>query len=580
MSIIAGIYCRHENKIIPNHICEELKKLISRQADEDIIVFKNDRTFFAKVDVGTFTGVGFFEDSAGGITLVAGEPILTNLQFQSREKDLVQIHEGLNQSNFDSLKTANGVFCAVSSQNGILTLIADKLGIRPLYYWISEDYVIFATALRLLENLSVIPKQMNVRAVTEIAGLGYPLSNRTPYENIFVLKSAEIVQIKNNEISSLKYWSWDTVRISDESEEHLLSTLYERFNASVTRRLNEDKTTISYLSGGLDSRCIVGALINAKVQIHTFNFARPNTQDQILGRYFAAKANVIHNEVPKESGDHVPDYSMKMVEAWKNSSNRQTFPVERPNLIWSGEGGSVALGHVHLNQKIVDLMRSGKIDEAINEYIQREHIYLSSKLLQKKIFGELSALLKKGIKEELELLNHQDSARNFYLFLLQNDQRRKLHGHFENTDLHRLEFQLPFFDSSVLETIISIPLDLCLRHQFYVKWLYLFPDFVTSVSWQAYPGHEPCPLPIPDGLSYQWDDKYQINEQKSLNRKLINQAKELLNAPDFPSDILSRNNIRLAVFLHRTGWRDYSYIIENAKTYYKYWKICQGNYHL
>lgn len=580
MSIFAGIYCRQENKIIPNQICDELNQLVSRNADADRIVFKNDRNYFVKVGFGVFNEVGHFTDSNGGISVLAGEPLLSNSDEPNRKDDLIKIHQELENSSFEPLTYAQGVFCLVNSQNNQLTLVTDKLGIRPIYYWFNEDFVIFASALRILENLSIIPKKMSVRAVTEVAALGYPLGNRTPYENVFVLKAAEVVQFKDQKVTSAKYWNWDQVKTSTESEEKLLSQLYQRFNQAVIRRLKKDKTTIAYLSGGLDSRCIVGALVGANAQVHTYNFARPNTQDQILGREFAKIAKVIHTEIPKESGDIVPDYSAKMAEAWEKSANRQSFPADHPNLIWSGEGGSVALGHVHLTQKIVDLMRADKINEAIAEYTQREHIYLSPKLLQPNVFPEVSALLKKGISEELAELNHQDAARNFYIFLLQNDQRRKLYGHFENIDLHELEFQLPFFDSAVLETIISIPIEMCLRHQLYVKWLYLFPQIVTSVSWQAYPGHEQCPLPIPEGLSYQWDDKYQNNEQKTKNRHLVKQGKEMLKSQDFPTDILSRKNIRLAVWIHQTGWRDYSYIIENANTFYRYWKICKGNYSL
>lgn len=578
MSIIAGIYCRQENQIIPDRICEELKDLISRNSGDDIIVFKNNRTYFAKIDVGAFGETGHYRDSQEGFSIIAGEPLIPNTQ--NREKDLIQIHQGLSNSDFEVLTKARGVFCGASFQNETLTLMTDKLGIRPVYYWVNENYIIFASALRILEKLSVIPKKMNIQAVTEIAGLGYALSDRTPYENIFLLKSGEVLQVKNEDISRTKYWHWDKIETSAESEKELLEKLYRRFEAAVIQRLRNDTTTIAYLSGGLDSRCIVGALYDIKAQIHTFNFARPNTQDQILGRDFAEKAQVIHTEIPKEPGDHVPDYSAKMAAAWSSSEFRKSHPAERPNLIWSGEGGSVALGHVHLARKIAELMRAGEKDEAITEFIQREHIYVSPKLFNRNVFAELSKVIHRSIKEELEAIHTTDPARQFYLFLMLNDQRRKLANHFENIDLHRLEFQLPFFDSEVLETIVSIPVEMCLEHKFYVKWLYLFPNIVTSVSWQAYPGHEPCPLPIPEGLSYQWDDKYQINEQKSLKRKLINQGKEILNAKDFPADILSKNNIRLAVWLHQTGWRDYSYIIENAGVYYKYWRICKGEYNL
>ena len=583
MSIIAGIYVRDEKREIPERIRGDLKKLISRRADEELFVFESDRVFFVKAETGAFGDAGIFcADAENSISILAGEPLLADADAGSRALDLRRIHESLARKNTEILAAAQGVYCLANyrSDDQSLILIADRLGVRPLYYWIGENYVVFSTALRVLENLSEIPKKMNVRAVTEIAALGYALGDRTPYEDIFLLKPGELLEVRSEQVSQTNYWRWDAIKTSVENEENLLRELYQRFKDAVSRRLQNDTTSVAYLSGGLDSRCIVGCLADAGARVHTFNFARPNTQDQILGRRFAEMVDTIHTEVPKDAGDHVPDYSQKMAEAWEESENREAFPAEHPALVWSGEGGSVALGHVHLSRKIVELMRVGQKDEAITEFLSREHIYLSPKLLHPRVLDKISAFLRQGIREELDGFDCEDAARGFYLFLLLNDQRRKLAKHFENIDLHRLEFQLPFFDGAFLETIISIPIERCLEHKFYVKWLGCFPKAVSSVAWQAYPGHEPCPLPVPEGLSYQWDQAYQADEQKSLDRKLVAEAKELLKSEDFPVPILNKINIRLAVWLHRTGWRDYSYIIENAGVYHKYWRICKGDYSL
>ena len=316
------------------------------------------------------------------------------------------------------------------------------------------------------------------------------------------------------------------------------------------------------------------------VRIHTFNFARPNTQDQVLGLEFAREINAIHMEVPKQPGDLVPDYSSLMAEVWAASANRRVAPAERPAIVWSGEGGSVALGHVHLSEAIVDLMRAGQIDAAIEEYIRREYVHVSPKLFRTKVSTSLAGVINRGIHEELANLHCRDKARNFYLYLLLNDQHRKLAGHFENIDLHRLEFQLPFFDSDVLTAIAAVPIDLCLRHEFYVKWLALFPPAVTSVAWQVYPGHQPCPVPVPGGLAYQWSNEYQSAERSTQKRREVKQATELLRASDFPGNILSKRNLRLAAWVHATGFRDYAYLIESALIYYNCWKKCDGQYDL
>jgi asparagine synthase (glutamine-hydrolysing) len=584
MTLIAGIVSR-TNQPVSVSACQSLRQSISRSSADEVKVFQNERSCLLKVDIGAFGERSWRADENGAVTLLAGEPLLDlggGRTGQSRAEDLALIHEGCAGGDLEVLRRADGVFCAVHYQpaNGALCLIADKLGLRPLYYWIDDEHVIFATALRMLEALPEIPKTMDVRAVTEMVGLGYPLGNRTPYANIFVLKAAEVVQVSAKEISRRHYWRWDDIMPAAEAEEDLLRELYGRFETAVARRNRNDTTTVAYLSGGLDSRCLTAALHSQHVRVHTFNFARPGTQDQIFGLDFARQISAIHEEIPKAPGDQVPDYSLLMAKVWSTSHHRQAQAVERPGLVWSGEGGSVALGHVHINQRIVDLARAGEIDAAIEEYVEREYVYVSPKLFRPEVFASLGGVIKEGIRGELDDFHCHDPARSFYLFLMLNDQRRKLASHFESIDQHRLEFQLPFFDSAFLASIVAIPIDLCLRHRFYVNWLAYFHDSVTSVPWQVYPGHEPCPLPIPEGLSYQWAEEYQTAERATQKQRLLKQASELLRAADFPDKILNKRNLRLASWIHSTGWRDYEHIIDAARTYHRYWHTCGGEYAL
>lgn len=582
MTLIAGILSRNDRPI-PDSASESLRQSISRHGKDEVSVFKDDRSYFVKVDIGAFHEPGLFAESNGALSMLAGEPLLTlsaDASGQSRQQDLVLIHEGFMRGDRKILRRAEGTFCAANYQpdSATLYLIADKLGIRPLYYWANEDYFAFASALRILENLPLIAKQIDLRAVTEIVALGAPLGARTPYANISVLKSAEILQVTDGKISRDCYWRWDEIEPASSLEQTHLKEVYERFQTAVARRVRKDRTTVAYLSGGLDSRCLVAALVDHGVHVHTFNFARPGTQDQIFGNSFAREISTVHEAIPKEAGDHVPDYSSLLSRAWSATRDRLNERATRPSLAWSGEGGSVLLGHVHMNQTIVDLMREGRIDDAIENFFQCEYVYLPRKLFQAKIFNALAGLIKEGIKAELNDLHHGDAARNFYLFLMLNDQRRKLSDHFENIDLHRLEFQLPFFDCAFIASIIRAPIEPCLNHRFYTKWLAHFHPAVTSVPWQVYPGHEPCPLPIPPELIYQWDERHQSAERALQKQRVTKQASELLTATDFPNKILNKRNLRLATWIHSRGWRDYEHVIKVARTYHTYWRACQGKH--
>lgn len=579
MTLIAGILSRNDQPVADS-ACASLRRAISRNSVDEVQIFKDHRSFFAKVEIGAFRDPGVFHDATGALSLLAGEALLGNLDIAAnRLKDLTTIHEQAIRANWNVLREADGTFCIVhyQPQTETLYLVADKVGVRPLYFWLDDNLVVFASALRILEELPFVPKKMDLRAVTEIVALGTPLADRTPYAGIFLLKPAEIVQIRNQKISRSSYWRWDEIKTETSPEPIRLAAVYDRFQTAIKRRNRNDETTVAYLSGGLDSRCIVAALCHEGVRVRTVNFARPGTQDYYFGNDFADKMGSIHQSIPKERGDSVPDYSSLMAKA-QAEMNRIHGSVERPQLVWSGEGGSMLLGHIHLSEALIELMRAGKIDRAIEEFVRMEQLDVPVKLLRPQVSNSVRDVIKQGLHEELDQLHAEDAGRNFYLFLVQNDQRRKLMAHFENLDLHRLEFQLPFFDAAFLTSVIATPLDWCLKHRFYNKWLSLLPAPVTSVPWQAYPGHEPCPLPVPEDLAYQWDDSYRAEEDESRKQKVIEQASQLLRSADFPDQILTRRNLRLAKWIHSIGWRDYKYAIEAAQTYYAYWQKCDGQF--
>jgi asparagine synthase (glutamine-hydrolysing) len=578
MSLIAGILNRHDHPL-PDSISSSLAQSISRNPADEVTEFRYTNAFFARVDFGAFGVPGVLTDQQGALSLLTGEALLRDsVRDSNRQKELRILHDRCLLNNRDVFKSADGTFSFVhyQPQTETLTLVADKLGVRPLYFWIDDELVVFASTLRVLEECPLVPKQMDLRAVTEMVGLGAPLGDRTPYLGIRLLKAGEIVEITKETFSARSYWRWDQIETSRDPEPARLQTVHDHFQTAVQRRIKNDKATAAYLSGGLDSRCVVAALRRVEVKVHSFNFARPGTQDYLFGNDFAERIGSIHQSLPKERGDSVPDYSLLMAEALANSNPDQ----EHPRLVWSGEGGSVLLGLVHLNESIIEAMRAGNIGRAIEEFLEREQTQIPAKLFRPHVLENTGDLIKQGLREELEDLNATDAGRNFYLFLMLNDQRRKLAHHFENLDLHRLEFHLPFFDGAFLESVIATPLDLCLRHKLYVKLLTLFAPAVTAVPWQAYPGHEPCPLPIPEQLAYQWDENYQAKENVARKRRVLRQASELLRSVHFPHQILSKRNLRLAALLHSTGWRDYQYAIEAAETYYKYAKNCGGNFSL
>jgi hypothetical protein len=270
-----------------------------------------------------------------------------------------------------------------------------------------------------------------------------------------------------------------------------------------------------------------------------------------------------------------------MAEAWNASQERVAQPAERPGLVWSGDGGSVTLGHVYLNRAMVDAARTGDAQTAMQLSNHGWGSEVPRRLLRSDLLASLSGKSpRKGLREELDALHCDDAGRCLHLVLMHNDQRRHLAAHFEGIDLSRLEYQLPFFDSAFVESVLRVPIDFCLGHKLYMQWLRYFPEVVLSMPWQAYPGHEPCPLPTPSGVAYQWGEEVSRMRLAAERRDLLRQGAQMLGSSNFPKPLLRRHFLRLATWLYRLRLGDVGYVIRVAHRYCEYWSKCNGRYDL
>lgn len=573
MTLIAGIFNR-KGQPLADSVCRELAQSVSRHPEDVIETIRKPDAFFAKLDLGAFNSKGLIE-CGEAISLLTGEPLLEGAS-RDRNNDLGNLHEDLLKRKFERLRDASGAFTIAHyrSQTPSLTFIGDKCALRPLYFWVSDEFVVFASALRIIEACSLVPKKMDLRGVTEIVALNTTLGDRTPYVDVHRLTPGLIVEINGDQIRHESYWRWDQIDSSGESEAARLEAVHDAFAHAIGRRMGRDQSTSAFLSGGLDSRLIVAALREHGATVHSVNFALTGTQDQFLGDEFARQAGTIHQSIPRETGDQVPDYSSLMAAVLQNGKR----DCERPRVVWSGEGGSTTLGFVRFTESIVEQLRAGQIDSVIDWFIRDEATQVPTKMFRPHVLDDAMETVRQGVREELSKFEAADPAWNLYMFLTLSDQARKLTRHFENIDLHRLEFQTPFFDPNLLQAVLASQLDWFLRHKFYHKLLPHFGTAAARVPWQSYPGHEPCPLPIPPDLTYQWNQQHWANERSVKRQSIVARALRLLRESDFPNHILDRRKLRVAALIHSTGWRDYQYAIEAAETYSRYSAICRGEF--
>ena len=126
---------------------------------------------------------------------------------------------------------------------------------------------------------------------------------------------------------------------------------------AVERYLGSDTSTISTLSGGLDSRTIATELQRRGVELECLNFSRNHSQDASYGQEFAA-----YHHIPLHS-IRVTDTQELTVEQrlgkhWQSESFEYYDKLSRPRLFWSGNGGSVCVGQIYTGEAIVESMQT------------------------------------------------------------------------------------------------------------------------------------------------------------------------------------------------------------------------------
>src|SRR5262245_29498498 len=361
MSIITGIFVRSRNESLPVDLSQSLIRLLAARSEDTVYISERPLCVFAKVDYEIFDSPAMLVQGSSS-SMLAGEPRLvrqpsSSVGKQSRFQDLCSLTNGLPK-DLSALQAAQGVFCAAyyNTDSHELHLIADKLGVRPLYYWVSEKYVIFSSVLWVLERLPVVPKQLDIRAIAELSVLGCSFGQRTPYRDIQCLRSAEMITFSSRSVQAARYWRWDQIPVSTSSEPELLDAAHAAFGAATGSLAKQDKTVFSFLTGGMDSRCVVASLRERGITVQTFAFGSARSQEKTFAAEYARQAGTIHHEgsYDRRSGEPLPSMLARYLE-----NARLAEPLaERPRLIWSGNGGSVGLGSVYITSAVVDRLRA------------------------------------------------------------------------------------------------------------------------------------------------------------------------------------------------------------------------------
>lgn len=180
-----------------------------------------------------------------------------------------------SEYGIECLKYLRGEFAFLIYDSNCNRLIAgrDRFGIKPLYYSICPDGILFASEAKALFQLGHAPK-WDSSAVFENDHFFLLQQDKTLFSGVNQVKPGHYILYEGSTILSKQYWDINFPN-SDQSkstlpEEHYSKELERLLHESVKMRLVADVPIATYLSGGLDSASILGIAAKYTNKLESF----------------------------------------------------------------------------------------------------------------------------------------------------------------------------------------------------------------------------------------------------------------------------------------------------------------------
>ena len=154
-----------------------------------------------------------------------------------------------------------------------LVLARDRVGIKPLSYWVTPDGIAFCSELRSLLALDRFPRRLDDRGMAAFLSLGYVPDPLAAFAGVAKLPPGHVLTWSAERgVAVQRYWTPVVAETPVVDEASAVERLRELLAAAVGSHLEAEVPLGAFLSGGLDSSTVVALMARgAAIEPHTFS---------------------------------------------------------------------------------------------------------------------------------------------------------------------------------------------------------------------------------------------------------------------------------------------------------------------
>lgn len=198
------------------------------------------------------------------------------------------------------------------------TIRVDRFSTIPFYYALHKGSLYGATKLDLL--LEDLPKdfsrKLDAVAAIEFLRMNCMLGDKTLLEGVARIPPGSELRFDKatGELKITNYWKLPGDVRRSYNQNTALRDLHDSFSAAIKRMATDEKEIGMHLSGGMDSRQVLGALLEQGVHVKAFTYGIEENLDVVITRQLAKQLRLDHVYVKWEGVDRFrTNFPLQMV---------------------------------------------------------------------------------------------------------------------------------------------------------------------------------------------------------------------------------------------------------------------------
>lgn len=291
---------------------------------------------------------------------------------QTDTEVLVHLYEEYGADLVGKLRGMFG-FAIWDSTTETLLLARDRVGIKPLYYCLTDRFLSFGSEIKAILADGDVEREIDPRVIDRFLTFYYVPGNETLFKNIFKLAPGSYLLARNKKVEIRQYWDLSFEQVAPvpdlaTAEEQLIELL----DQTVQLHMISDVPVGFLLSGGVDSTAMLSfasGKTDRAISSYTVGFSESGIVDERpYARLAAERFGTTHHELSisaRDFSDFLPDYVRHMEDPVCEPPAVALYYVSKlarnyVKVLISGEGGDEAFAGYSNYRNLVWLERLKK----------------------------------------------------------------------------------------------------------------------------------------------------------------------------------------------------------------------------